>query len=65
LKDENKQVEQAWDLKLQKLRSQADITIQQLQQQLATQEEEVPCSNTLNKHYNFSHPVSTPFPGSY
>jgi len=49
LEDENKQVEQAWDLKLQKLHSQTDMTIQQLQQQLAAQEEEVnSCTFTLN-----------------
>lgn len=41
LEEENKQMEDEWNMKLQKIRSQTEMTVQQLQQQLVIQEEEV------------------------
>ena len=46
LEQENKQTEHEWDLKLQKMRSQTEMTVQQLQQQLTVQEQEVHTSDT-------------------
>jgi len=59
LEDKSKHAEQEWDLKLQKLRSQTDITVQQLQQQLAGQEEEV--THTLHEDYVITHLSFVPF----
>lgn len=43
-------MEHEWDLKLQKMRSQTEMTVQQMQQQLTAQEQEVLWCKTRYKH---------------